>query len=57
MVQVYSSDLRFRVSGTLPLEGLCIVKSGHSLAAPYAGMNLGSLGAEMIKVESEGGGD
>ncbi len=45
------------MTGTLPLEGICVVEIGHSLAAPYAGMILGSLGAEVIKIESEGSGD
>lgn len=40
-----------------PLAGTCVVEIGHSLAAPYAGMILGSLGAEVIKVEDVGGGD
>ncbi|MFM0138060.1 CaiB/BaiF CoA transferase family protein [Caballeronia grimmiae] len=41
----------------LPLEGVCVVEIGHSLAAPYAGMILGSLGATVIKIESADGGD
>lgn len=41
----------------LPLEGVCVVEIGHSLAAPYAGMILGSLGAAVIKIESAEGGD
>jgi crotonobetainyl-CoA:carnitine CoA-transferase CaiB-like acyl-CoA transferase len=41
----------------LPLEGVCVVEIGHSLAAPYAGMILGSLGATVIKIESAEGGD
>jgi crotonobetainyl-CoA:carnitine CoA-transferase CaiB-like acyl-CoA transferase len=43
--------------GALPLEGVCVVEIGHSLAAPYAGMILGSLGADVIKIESAQGGD
>ena len=42
---------------TLPLDGVCVVEIGHSLAAPYAGMILGSLGANVIKIESAQGGD
>lgn len=41
----------------LPLDGVCVVEIGHSLAAPYAGMILGSLGADVIKIESPAGGD
>lgn len=42
---------------TRPLDGVCVVEIGHSLAAPYAGMILGSLGANVIKIESAQGGD
>lgn len=45
------------MAGSLPLEGICVVEIGHSLAAPYAGMVLAGLGAEVIKVESPDGGD
>jgi crotonobetainyl-CoA:carnitine CoA-transferase CaiB-like acyl-CoA transferase len=45
------------MAGSLPLEGVCVVEIGHSLAAPYAGMVLAGLGAEVIKVESPDGGD
>jgi crotonobetainyl-CoA:carnitine CoA-transferase CaiB-like acyl-CoA transferase len=45
------------MAAPLPLEGICVVEIGHSLAAPYAGMVLGALGAEVIKVESPDGGD
>jgi crotonobetainyl-CoA:carnitine CoA-transferase CaiB-like acyl-CoA transferase len=40
-----------------PLSGLVVVEIGHSVAAPYAGMILGELGAEVIKVENPEGGD
>src|SRR5215212_4208770 len=40
-----------------PLSGLVVVEIGHSIAAPYAGMILGELGAEVIKVENPQGGD
>lgn len=40
-----------------PLDGVCVIEIGHSLAAPYAGMILGSLGANVIKIESADGGD
>jgi crotonobetainyl-CoA:carnitine CoA-transferase CaiB-like acyl-CoA transferase len=34
-----------------------VIEIGHSIAAPYAGMILGELGAEVIKVENPNGGD
>jgi crotonobetainyl-CoA:carnitine CoA-transferase CaiB-like acyl-CoA transferase len=40
-----------------PLSGIVVVEIGHSIAAPYAGMILGELGAEVIKVENPKGGD
>jgi crotonobetainyl-CoA:carnitine CoA-transferase CaiB-like acyl-CoA transferase len=45
------------MSSPKPLSGLLIVEIGHSIAAPYAGMILGELGAEVIKVENPQGGD
>ena len=42
---------------TKPLSGLTVIEIGHSVAAPYAGMILGELGAEVIKVENPKGGD
>ncbi len=39
------------------LAGLVVIEIGHSIAAPYAGMILGELGAEVIKVENPKGGD
>jgi crotonobetainyl-CoA:carnitine CoA-transferase CaiB-like acyl-CoA transferase len=45
------------MSSTRPLSGLSVVEIGHSVAAPYAGMILGELGAEVIKVENPKGGD
>jgi crotonobetainyl-CoA:carnitine CoA-transferase CaiB-like acyl-CoA transferase len=45
------------MSSTRPLSGLTVVEIGHSVAAPYAGMILGELGAEVIKVENPNGGD
>ena len=45
------------MSTTRPLAGLCVIEIGHSIAAPYAGMILGELGAEVIKVENPQGGD
>jgi crotonobetainyl-CoA:carnitine CoA-transferase CaiB-like acyl-CoA transferase len=40
-----------------PLSGLVVIEIGHSIAAPYAGMILGELGAEVIKVENPRTGD
>ena len=40
-----------------PLDGIRVVEIGHSVAAPYAGMILGELGADVIKVENPHGGD
>jgi crotonobetainyl-CoA:carnitine CoA-transferase CaiB-like acyl-CoA transferase len=40
-----------------PLSGLVVIEIGHSIAAPYAGMILGELGAEVIKVENPKSGD
>ena len=45
------------MSSPRPLSGLVVVEIGHSVAAPYAGMILGELGAEVIKVENPNGGD
>ena len=40
-----------------PLHGLTVIEIGHTVAAPYAGMILAELGANVIKVESPGNGD
>lgn len=45
------------MSSPRPLSGLTVIEIGHSVAAPYAGMILGELGAEVIKVENPKGGD
>jgi crotonobetainyl-CoA:carnitine CoA-transferase CaiB-like acyl-CoA transferase len=45
------------MSSNRPLSGLTVIEIGHSIAAPYAGMILGELGAEVIKVENPKGGD
>ncbi len=45
------------MSSPSPLSGLVVVEIGHSIAAPYAGMILGELGAEVIKVENPKTGD
>ena len=45
------------MSSTRPLSGITVIEIGHSVAAPYAGMILGELGAEVVKVENPKGGD
>jgi len=45
------------MSSVRPLSGITVIEIGHSVAAPYAGMILGELGAEVIKVENPRGGD
>jgi crotonobetainyl-CoA:carnitine CoA-transferase CaiB-like acyl-CoA transferase len=45
------------MSTTRPLSGITVVEIGHSVAAPYAGMILGELGADVVKVENPKGGD
>ena len=45
------------MSSIRPLSGITVIEIGHSVAAPYAGMILGELGAEVIKVENPKGGD
>jgi crotonobetainyl-CoA:carnitine CoA-transferase CaiB-like acyl-CoA transferase len=45
------------MSSVRPLSGIVVIEIGHSIAAPYAGMILGELGAEVIKVENPKGGD
>ena len=45
------------MSSIRPLSGVTVIEIGHSVAAPYAGMILGELGADVIKVENPKGGD
>ena len=41
----------------LPFKDLCVVELGASVAAPFAGQILSSLGAHVIKVEKKSGDD
>src|SRR5258708_28869345 len=45
------------MSSVRPLSGLVVIEIGHSIAAPFPGMIIGELGAEVIKVENPEGGD
>src|ERR1041384_255792 len=45
------------MSSVRPLCGIVVIEIGHSIAAPYAGMILGELGAEVVKVENPKAGD
>ncbi len=45
------------LTSSTPLSGIVVVEIGHSVAAPFAGLVLGQLGAEVIKVEAPGHGD
>jgi crotonobetainyl-CoA:carnitine CoA-transferase CaiB-like acyl-CoA transferase len=40
-----------------PLAGIVVVELGHSVAAPCAGLVLGDLGADVVKIEKPGGDD
>ena len=40
-----------------PLQGMKVLEIGHSIAAPYAAMILGEMGAEIVKLENPGHGD
>src|SRR2546423_2576079 len=40
-----------------PLAGIRVIEIGQAVAGPMAGMILGDLGAEVIKVEKPDGGD
>jgi len=40
-----------------PLDGIRVLEVGNYMAAPFCGMQLADLGAEVIKVENPDGGD
>jgi len=40
-----------------PLDGVRVLEVGNFMAAPFCGMQLADLGADVIKVESPSGGD
>src|SRR4051812_35287666 len=40
-----------------PLEGIKVIEIGQAVAGPMAGMILGDMGAEVIKIEKPDGGD
>ncbi|WP_048438209.1 CaiB/BaiF CoA-transferase family protein [Caenimonas sp. SL110] len=43
--------------GPGPLDGLKVVELGQLIAGPFAAKTLGDFGADVIKIESTGGGD
>ena len=45
------------MSTPFPLRGITVIEIGHTVAAPYAGMILAELGANVIKIEGPGDGD
>jgi len=45
------------MSGSAPLFGIRVLEVGNYMAAPFCGMQLADLGAEVIKVEHPDGGD
>ena len=42
---------------TQPLDGIRVLEIGHFIAGPFAGMLLGDMGADVIKIEHPGRGD
>src|SRR3954471_10096913 len=55
--RIFRRGVRLEMPSVRPLSGLVAIEIGHSIAAPYAGMILGELGAEVIKIENPKGGD
>jgi crotonobetainyl-CoA:carnitine CoA-transferase CaiB-like acyl-CoA transferase len=51
------ADQAGELAPELPLAGLTVVELGHSVAAPFAGMVLAELGADVLKIEAPGSGD
>ena len=51
------SDTANGAGADLPLSGYTVIELGHSVAAPYAGLILAEMGAEVIKVERPDVGD
>jgi crotonobetainyl-CoA:carnitine CoA-transferase CaiB-like acyl-CoA transferase len=45
------------MTSSRPLAGITILEIGHSIAAPFAGMILGELGADVVKLENPKTGD
>lgn len=46
-----------RGAGAPPLEGVRVIEVGNYMAAPFCGMQLADLGADVVKVENPLGGD
>src|SRR2546430_4950365 len=44
-------------SNQAPLAGIRVLEVGNYMAAPFCGMQLADLGAEVIKIEPPDGGD
>lgn len=45
------------INNTLPLSRIKVIEMGQNLAGPFCGQILGSLGADVIKIERPGSGD